>query len=262
MNTAAPEPSPGALIAFEKNGDPATKVDLLLLGDGYTAGRTEEVRGRFPAPARGALRHVAVQGAAQRLQRVGAGAGGQGVRHLAAVQRHPSQQSGQQHLRRLRLGTLHPGVRQQGVPPPCVLRALRCRGNRGQRAHLRRRRDLRPLQHGGGRQRVRALRVRPRVRPSLRGAGRRVLHVAGGLSALVHPRRAVGAERHRAARSEHAQVEGSGQAGHAAADALAEGRLREAPRASRRRGAPSCARTSGPRRRWRRCSPRSGGATT
>ena len=37
VNTAAPEPSPGALIAFERHGDPATKVDLLLLGDGYTA---------------------------------------------------------------------------------------------------------------------------------------------------------------------------------------------------------------------------------
>jgi hypothetical protein len=37
VNTAAPEPSPGALIAFETHGDPATKVDLLLLGDGYTA---------------------------------------------------------------------------------------------------------------------------------------------------------------------------------------------------------------------------------
>ena len=37
VNPAPPEPSPGALIAFERNGDPATKVDLLLLGDGYTA---------------------------------------------------------------------------------------------------------------------------------------------------------------------------------------------------------------------------------
>ena len=48
VNTAAPEPSPGALIAFEKNGDPATKVDLLLLGDGYTAGE----RRKFEADAR------------------------------------------------------------------------------------------------------------------------------------------------------------------------------------------------------------------
>jgi hypothetical protein len=37
VNTAAPSPSPGALIELEKHGDPADKVDLLLLGDGYTA---------------------------------------------------------------------------------------------------------------------------------------------------------------------------------------------------------------------------------
>ena len=209
VNTAAPEPAPGALIAFEKNGDPAAKVDLLLLGDGYTAAERREVRGRFPAPARRALRDVAVQGAAQRLQRLGARAGGARVRDLAAVQRHPSQQSDQQHLRRLRLRTLRPDVRQQGVPPPRLLRALRRRRDRRQRAHLRRRRHLRPLQHRGGRQRLRALRVRPRVRPSLRGAGGRVLHVAGRLSAGDQARRAVGAERHGAARSRRAEVEGS-----------------------------------------------------
>ena len=45
VNTAAPEPAPGGLIAFERNGDPATKVDLLLLGDGYTAAE----RGKFEA---------------------------------------------------------------------------------------------------------------------------------------------------------------------------------------------------------------------
>lgn len=32
----AQPPSPGPLIEIEKNGDPAAKVDLLLLGDGYT----------------------------------------------------------------------------------------------------------------------------------------------------------------------------------------------------------------------------------
>jgi hypothetical protein len=37
VNPARPEPSPGTLIEFEKHGDPADKVDLLLLGDGYTA---------------------------------------------------------------------------------------------------------------------------------------------------------------------------------------------------------------------------------
>jgi len=37
VNPAKPAPAPGALIEFEKHGDPADKVDLLLLGDGYTA---------------------------------------------------------------------------------------------------------------------------------------------------------------------------------------------------------------------------------
>ena len=41
-------PAPGALIAIEKNGDPAQKVDLLLLGDGYTAAE----RAKFEGDAR------------------------------------------------------------------------------------------------------------------------------------------------------------------------------------------------------------------
>jgi hypothetical protein len=36
IDTSAP-PSPGPLIALEKNGDPAQKVDFLILADGYTA---------------------------------------------------------------------------------------------------------------------------------------------------------------------------------------------------------------------------------
>ncbi|MEO8678570.1 MAG: M64 family metallopeptidase [Vicinamibacterales bacterium] len=48
VNTAAPEPSPGAVIAFEKHGDPAAKVDILLLGDGYTAAE----RPKFEADSR------------------------------------------------------------------------------------------------------------------------------------------------------------------------------------------------------------------
>jgi len=41
-------PSPGALIELQKMGDPATKVDLLVLGDGYTAGE----RPKFERDAR------------------------------------------------------------------------------------------------------------------------------------------------------------------------------------------------------------------
>src|SRR5258708_6450733 len=40
-------PSPGPLIALQKMGDPATKVDLLIMGDGYTAAE----RGKFEQDA-------------------------------------------------------------------------------------------------------------------------------------------------------------------------------------------------------------------
>ena len=42
-------PSPGALLELQKMGEPATKVDLLVLGDGYTAAE----RGKFEKDARG-----------------------------------------------------------------------------------------------------------------------------------------------------------------------------------------------------------------
>jgi hypothetical protein len=48
VNIAAPEPNPGAPIGLQKNGDPARKVDLLLVGDGYTAAE----RGKFETDAR------------------------------------------------------------------------------------------------------------------------------------------------------------------------------------------------------------------
>jgi hypothetical protein len=41
-------PSPGALLELQKMGDPANKVDLLVLGDGYTAAE----RGKFEQDAR------------------------------------------------------------------------------------------------------------------------------------------------------------------------------------------------------------------
>jgi IgA Peptidase M64/Peptidase M64 N-terminus len=48
VNTAMPDPRPGSLIEIEKHGDPTAKVDLLLLGDGYTTGE----RAKFEADAR------------------------------------------------------------------------------------------------------------------------------------------------------------------------------------------------------------------
>jgi hypothetical protein len=43
VDTAAPV-SPGPVIELLKNGDPATKVDLLILGDGYTAAEQPKFR--------------------------------------------------------------------------------------------------------------------------------------------------------------------------------------------------------------------------
>ena len=43
VDTSAP-PSPGPVIELLKNGDPATKVDLLILGDGYTAAEQPKFR--------------------------------------------------------------------------------------------------------------------------------------------------------------------------------------------------------------------------
>jgi hypothetical protein len=48
VNSAAPEPAPGEVIAFQQQGEPARKVDLLLVGDGYTS----RERGKFVADAR------------------------------------------------------------------------------------------------------------------------------------------------------------------------------------------------------------------
>jgi hypothetical protein len=41
-------PSPGPLLTIQKNGEPPTKVDLLIMGDGYTAAE----RGKFEKDAR------------------------------------------------------------------------------------------------------------------------------------------------------------------------------------------------------------------
>ena len=70
-------------------------------------------------------------------------------------------------------------------------------------------------------------------------------------------RRAVGAERHGAAAGHAAQVGRPGHAGHAGADAVAEGAVRGLPADRPGRSAPGCGPTAGPRPRWTRSSARS-----
>ena len=87
-------PSPGALMELQKMGDPATKVDLLILGDGYTAAE----RPKFEKDAR---RFTDALFAAspfhehqKRFQCVGTVSGGGGVGSFAAFDGNLSEVSG------------------------------------------------------------------------------------------------------------------------------------------------------------------------
>ena len=78
----------GALIKLHEAAIPAKKLDLLILGDGYTAARARQIRARCAAAGASAVRDVAVQGAAARHQRVGTRAAGGAVGRLTAVATH------------------------------------------------------------------------------------------------------------------------------------------------------------------------------
>ena len=77
--------------------------------------RARQVRARRAADGRDPVRHVAVQGAAARFQRLGARAGRRRVGHLAALDRHPSRLAARRDLRRVRLRALRADVRQPGA---------------------------------------------------------------------------------------------------------------------------------------------------
>src|SRR6185369_16124668 len=169
---------------------------------------------------------VTVQGAEAGLQRLGPLPRVARAGHLPPLHRHPPAQPHRRDLRRLRKRAVRPHLRQPLVPGRRVVRALRVRGDPGQREHLRRRGDLRALQHGGRRLALVPLRVRPRVRAPLRRARRRVLHLGQRLPADRGPARAVGAQRHRAEGPQAAEVEGAPLPRHAAPHAVAKGRVR------------------------------------
>jgi hypothetical protein len=76
----AKPPSPGPLLALEKHGEPAEKVDFLILGDGYTAGE----RGKFEKDARSLVDILFSVSPKERRNDSTSGAqpSGGGVRHL------------------------------------------------------------------------------------------------------------------------------------------------------------------------------------
>ena len=134
-----------ALIAIEKNGAPADKVDFLILGDGYTAAE----RGKFEQDARRLVEilfaDVALQGAPERLQRVGPRAG----RRRVAASRGPRPASTARRrwarptTRSAPSATSSPST--TGAARHARVRAVRVHRDPHQQRHLRRWRHLQPV---------------------------------------------------------------------------------------------------------------------
>ena len=206
----AAAPDAGPLIKLHERGDPATKLDLLILGDGYTAARARQVRARRQAADGDLARDVAVQGARSATST----SGGSCRRRRSPGISRPSQDI----YRRTPIGAIYDAFDSERYMLTFENHAFRdiaanapydVGRDPDQQRDLRRRRHLRSVQHRRGRQRLGAVHLRPRVRPSHRRPGRRVLHLRRRLSAGCRSRRAVGAERHGAARSVGVEVEGS-----------------------------------------------------
>ena len=225
--------------------------------------RARKFETRRAAAGRHAVRDLAVQGAPSRLQRLGPVSAGRRVRHLAAVARDPPAVAGRRHLRRVRFRALRPDVRQPGVP----------RHRRATRRTTSSRSSSNGRTYGGGG----IFNLYAPSRPTALWAPYIFVHefghhFAASPTSTTRPtsptcragesRRAVGAERHGAARSGSLEVEGPRHARHAAADAVGEGGVRGDADAIPERGAARSARRTGPRRRWTRSSARKNGATT
>ncbi len=153
-SSTAPPPSPGPLIAIQKIGDPETKFDLLILGDGYAAAERDQIRERrrradgnpllATSPFNEHRKDFNVWGSVRAAARVAASR----ARPPASIATRR-----RRHLRRLRLRALHLDLRQSRVARRRPVRALRVRRDPGQRQDLRRRRHLQPLRHRCRRQR-------------------------------------------------------------------------------------------------------------
>ena len=108
-------PSAGPVVPLVQNGDSSSKVDLLILGDGYTAAE----RTKFEADAR---RLVDILFATSPFKERRADfnvwglAPGCRVGHLTPQHGHVAPLSGRRAVRRVRVGTLRPHFRQSRFP--------------------------------------------------------------------------------------------------------------------------------------------------
>ena len=174
-------------------------------------GRAGEVREGRAAARRHPVRDLAVQGAQGGLQRLGPVPAGRRVRHLAAVHRRVAAAAGRAHVRRVRLRALRPHLRQPRLPRHRLVRAVRVRRDPRQRPDLRRRRHLQPLCTVAADSALGA-RTSSSTSSGTTSPGWPT-STTPPTSPTCRPRdrrRAVGAQRHRAAGSGDAEVEGPG----------------------------------------------------
>ena len=170
VDTSSP-PSPGALIEIEKNGEPANKVDVLLLGDGYTAAE----RSKFERDARRMIeilfatspfkerrRDFNVWGLVPPAAESGISRPSTGVHRASPIGATYDAFGSERYV----LTFNNRAMREVAAFAP-----VRVHRDPDQLANLWWRRHLQSLQHGCGRQRAGALCLRARVRPSLRGVG-------------------------------------------------------------------------------------------
>ena len=154
VDTAAP-PSPGAAPrAPEERRRPTTKVDLLILGDGYTAAE----RGKFEKDARRLVEILFSYSPFKERQAATSTSGASARRRASPASRGPPPAS----TAARRVGATYDAFGSERYVLTFDNRAfrdvasfapVRVRRDPGQRQHLRRRRHLQPLQHGGRRQR-------------------------------------------------------------------------------------------------------------
>ena len=156
--------------AVLENGPPRDKVDLLLLGDGYTAAEMEKwhADAKRLAEILFAASPFKERKADFNVWAIDTPVGGE--RGRAPLGRRPPPLAPARRLRRLRLRALRPRLRQPAPARGGGRGALRVHRDRGQRPQVRRRRHPQPLRDRRRRQRLHALRLRPRVRPPLRRA--------------------------------------------------------------------------------------------
>ena len=140
------------VVAIHNSGDPATKVDLLLMGDGYTADEQDDFIAKAveltnilfaTSPFKERKDDFNIWAVAPPAAR---------VRCVPSINEYIPRFTDRCNLRCISLRALRADIRQQVDAPHRVVSALRFHRDTDELRGVRWRRHLRALQHGGGKQ--------------------------------------------------------------------------------------------------------------